>query len=137
MPVAEGGLSMRLGVSETNRVPRRRSSRTMGGWAVGRMGGIKGSWVVGFGRTAPPPICPSAQLLLATARPAALEAHQAAGLVHGFGATIGTRRRRLRRLCWGRLAFCYRHTHPNITRNRLGGHLSRSEERRVGKEWRS
>src|SRR5216110_181787 len=116
MPVAAGGLSTRLAASETNRVPRRRSSRTMGGWAVGLMGGIKGIWVVGFGRTAPPPICPSAQLLLATTRPPALQAHDTRGLVSGFGAAFGTSRGLGSRRWRGRLGLADSHTHPNITR---------------------
>src|SRR5882762_5328985 len=90
MPVALGGFSTRLGVNETNLVPRRRSSRIMGGWADGRSGGKRGSW-------------------LATAGPAALEAYDTPGLVRGFGAAVRTGRS----LGRGFPGFAHRHT-PRI-----------------------
>src|SRR5881628_1791703 len=92
MPVDLGELRTRWGVSETKRVPRRRSSRTMGGGADGRMGGNSGSCAPGFGVMAPPPICPSAHLLLATTCPATVRTHQATRLWDELRAAIRTRR---------------------------------------------
>src|SRR5437773_8161993 len=98
MPVAEGGLSTRLAVNETNLVPRSRSSSRTGGRLDGRSVGRRGS-------------------CLATPCPAALQAHEAAGLQSGFRPTVGARR------CFGR--FCRGlatvHTPPNVTRNLFGG----------------
>src|SRR6266566_8896075 len=93
MPVALGGFSTRLGVNETNLVPRRRSSRTMGGWTDVRSGGKSGSW-------------------LATTGPAALEAYDTPGLMRGLGATVRTGRS----LGRGFPGFAHRPYTPNITR---------------------
>src|SRR5216117_1732519 len=84
MPVADGGLSTRLGVSETNRVPRRRSSRMTGGWPDGLTVGSSGSCAVGR-----PAVGPSDRPS-ATTRPAALETDNTPGLVSGFGAAVRT-----------------------------------------------
>src|SRR5882724_382838 len=97
MPVAVGGLRTRLAASETNRVPRRRSSRMTGGRTDGRSVGRSGS-------------------SLPTTCPPTLQAHDTPGLVSGFGAAFGAGRglwRRLWRVC---LSFAESHTHPNITR---------------------
>src|SRR6266487_6686036 len=93
MPVAAGGLRTRLAASETNRVPRRRSSRMTGGRPDGRSVGRSGS-------------CSP------TASPPTLQAHDTPGLVSGFGAAFGTSRGLGSRLWRGRLGIADSHTHP-------------------------
>src|SRR5438034_2549504 len=85
MPVCAGGFSTERGVSETNRVPRSRVSRT--GRSVGRTGGTSESSCSCRDRFAECefallPAVPPVRLTAAsfTARPATLETHQAPGL---------------------------------------------------------
>src|SRR5438105_14909148 len=95
MPVEAGGLRTRWGVSETNRVPGSRSSRTMGGRPDGPTVDNNGNCVTAFGRRA---VGPSGRPASATTRPPTLEAYLAAGLVDGPRTTVGTRgTRRVRR----------------------------------------
>src|SRR5205823_228133 len=95
MPVEAGGLRTRWGVSETNRVPWSRSSRTLadrrlGGWAV-RASGNSGGFP-----TAEPLNRLSARL--PTTRPPTLKAHFTAGLLGSPRTAVRTREtRRVRR----------------------------------------
>src|SRR5437773_10184434 len=96
MPVCAGEFSTERGVSETNRVPRSRSSST--GRAVRRYGGMAVSSCSCCDRfagyellslTAIPPYRLSAKSF--TARPATLETHEAPRLSRGFRAAVGAR----------------------------------------------
>jgi len=82
-----GGFSTRLGLNETNLVPRRRSSRTwrLSGWAVGRLG-LRQS------NDFHPPNRPNANRSFSTACPPTLDAYETAGLVCRFGAAVRTGR---------------------------------------------
>src|SRR5437588_12422660 len=95
MPVEAGELRTRWGVSETNRVPRSRSSSTTGGRPDGPTVDNSGNCVTAFGRRT---VWPAGRPASATTRPPALKAHFTAGLLGGPRTAVRTREtRRVRR----------------------------------------